>query len=128
MPDPFTTLSVAAAIVQFVDFSSNVVKKARQIHQTGSDRNSRRHAQQARDIKNVADHLEETMMSDGPHLGQVEQAKLDHEEAALSRMTNTFLTLGENLETIERPHLFQASKTLIQEEVCTPIYIEITFW
>lgn len=58
MLDPFTSLSLAGAVVQFVDFASKVVKTAKDIHEAGSDIESRRLKVQAADLKQKSQYLD----------------------------------------------------------------------
>ena len=58
MIDPWNALNLAAAIVQFVDFSAEIISKATQIYRTGADLDTRRLDLQAKDAKKVAQDLE----------------------------------------------------------------------
>lgn len=58
MIDPWNALNLAAAVVNFVDFSAEVISKATQIYQTGADLDSRQLERQAKDAKRLAQDLE----------------------------------------------------------------------
>lgn len=58
MLDPFTALSLASAVVQFVDFGVNVVERAREIHRAGFDIETKRVRSHAKDVGSVAQNLD----------------------------------------------------------------------
>jgi hypothetical protein len=57
MLDPFNALSLAAAVVQFIDYSTKVIVKAKQIYDTGSDLETLRLRAQANDLKSLNEDL-----------------------------------------------------------------------
>lgn len=58
MIDPWNALNIAATVVQFVDFSAEIISKATQIYQTGADLDTKRLETQAKDAKKLALGLE----------------------------------------------------------------------
>jgi hypothetical protein len=57
MLNPLDALSLTSTIVQFIDFTSQVVAKTKEIYESGTDLESTRLKSQARDLKGLSEDL-----------------------------------------------------------------------
>ena len=96
MIDPWNALNLAAAIVNFVDFSAEVISKATQIYQTGADIDTRRLERQAKDAKQLAQDLE--MQQKLRDKLPADISPYDRRLITERKNTGTFGIFGENRE------------------------------
>lgn len=96
MIDPWNALNLAAAVVQFVDFSAEVISKATRIYHTGADLDARRLEMQAKDAKKVAQDLE--MQQRLRDKLPADISPYDRGLETQTKNTGTFGIFGENRE------------------------------
>lgn len=109
MLDPFTALSLAAAVVQFVDFGIKLVSDGVELYETGTLSSNNELEQATRDLTQLAEEL-----ACKPQVAQYQPgitAKLSSkDEVALQQLASSCIELGDQLLSVlkglevQKPH------------------------
>ncbi|RYP14278.1 hypothetical protein DL765_006489 [Monosporascus sp. GIB2] len=96
--DPFTTLSLAASVIQIADVGVRLLNTARELYKTGTAASRDETLEQAHDFRRLADVLGSTLEG-----VKGESSTLDQIDRDLVSLCNKISTVAENLIEVFRP-------------------------